>query len=418
MLWITGRICHTSLRSFLTTLLREKWANVQIFDIAVYENGAQALVEIWPMLQTKAPNLETFRIEAYCSPTLPSFPPIFDDEAPRLRQFQAGCMESRIPFGPVAPWLSNLSSISFSRTHTVSFIFSALKSAPLLEMIVIDGDEPLPLEDADAISIQLPRLKLLRIHGRHFTEVYSLLRHIKPPSSPGLFITKIQGVGTGASVDIEKTNTILVQWVSAFINNHRPTSIIFHHRHYSSTNPLESTNVLIISVKAKASPEDPDRIPFFLAEIDIDHPSGYSALRALATTPSLSFIQCVTLVGMLPESVKELVSLFQAFSGVTEVAIDRCRHDTIQAFQPVYDSPSLQPQGPIFPLLHTVQVRMWVNFSMSVDYMFDFLEYRARIGSPVLLLDLGECFNEEFTEDQKGRLRQIDGLVIRSPKRC
>ncbi|KAF4612752.1 hypothetical protein D9613_011855 [Agrocybe pediades] len=417
MLWITGEMLHTCSRPFLTTLLKEKWANVQIFDIVIYQ--LDPLVEIWPILQSKAPNLEFFAVEAYSSPTLPVIPPIFDDVAPRLRHFQGRPMQSVIPFSPAAPWLTNLRSISFSRTHTVYFIFSVLKSAPLLEMVVIIGSKYLPAEAvttgeaANALSILLPRLKRLRIHQRHFTEVFSLLKHIKaPPCS--LVVTWMRGLETGRSPDIEKTNAVSVEWVSAFVNDHQAKSIILELPEDASRYPLGSSNAHFLSI-AVGMPEDSRQIPSFAAEIYIDHSSGYSALRELATCPGLSSVQRLTLVRMPPAAGKELVSLYQAFSSVTELVIDRCCHDNIQAFQ-LYDSLGSQHRVSIFPLLQTVQVRGCNNFSMFVGSLLDFLEYRARVGSPVLLLDLGEDFDEGFTEDQKIRLRQIDGLVVSKPR--
>ncbi|KAF9542203.1 hypothetical protein CPC08DRAFT_445734 [Agrocybe pediades] len=156
-----------------------------------------------------------------------------------------------------------------------------------------------------------------------------------------------------------------------------------------------------------ASPSERVRVNYshdsFVVEIYIDHST--LPFEALRPGPGLSSVQRLTLVRMPPAAGKELVSLYQAFSGVTELFIDRCchgYHPSISAERPVM----------IFPLLQTVQVPCWDDFSMFVGSLFNFLECRARIGSPVLLLNLGGGFNEGFTEDQEIRLHQIDGLVM------
>ncbi|KAF4612655.1 hypothetical protein D9613_011849 [Agrocybe pediades] len=408
MLCITGFIRETSSRSFLASLLNEKWRNVQIFDVRI--SRPRAPDAIWPTLHSEAVNLETFRVEAYYQvyhSTPSTSRPIFDNVAPQLRHFHA---KSIIPFSPVAPWLSNLRSISFNSTHDISFIFPILKLTPLLETLEVWGNI-LPArvviheENAEPTSIHLPGLTWLHISRRHFIEVFSLLEHITPSPCCGLVVTWMQGRETGTSADIERMYAAMVKWISAFVNSHRPTFVEL--KSEVSSDPGESSDAHFLGIRGV--PEYPHRKPLFEVKICFDDPGGYFALRELATCPGFSFVQRLTLA-YVPETGDELLPLYQAFSGVTKlIIIGYC--DSMQAFQ--HDS-RLQRQVPIFPLLHTMQVWVLEDFPASVGYMFDFLEYRAGVGLPVSLL---KWFGNELTQDQKDCLRQcqVDGLVIEMP---
>ncbi|KAF4612750.1 hypothetical protein D9613_011853 [Agrocybe pediades] len=399
-LWITGSIQKTSSRSYLISLLKEKWENVQIFHVRIFQPGT--LEELWPILQSKAPTLEVLRVEIIYHSNAPNSRPLFDDMAPRLRDFHTFAI-----FSPVAPWLYNLQSIVFGSQHAIMFILSALKSMPLLRTLEVFTSDTFDHSgtvmhggDVGATSVYLPRLTRLCIYQRHFQEVSSLLNHIESPGCD-LYVRGMRGLSTGSAIDIQRTYAAMVKWVSAFIDIHRPKVIEVGTCTYSMR-PFISIMV---------SPELHYQNPSSDLILPLSS-RGFSALRELAACPGLSSIQRLNLTSG-PKFWDELLPFYRALSGVTEIAVDADLHN-MQVFQ--HDG---IPHGqiPDFPLLRTLRICALQDFSVSVGSIFDFLEYRAGVGFPVLLLEFSEYCSDGFTEDQKEYIRQhqVDGLVIKMP---
>ncbi|KAF4612611.1 hypothetical protein D9613_011851 [Agrocybe pediades] len=369
-------------------------------------------------MRRKAPNLQTLRIKTSLSDQISLAShrrPLFSDAAPRLKHFTTN---AKFIFNPTAPWISNLRTISLETYHPIPFILSLLKSTPLLTTLKLSGVPPsdihqhaianAAIEELDLTPIHLPRLTSLQLLYSPFRDVLTLLTHIKPSSCCGLVIFAMGSTGTRANTRanslVDDLYDVMVEWISAFIDGRPAKSLVM-------TSMLCAGMPSFTIQDAVAIKERSLEVTFNLEY------RGYSALRKLATCSGLSTVKQLCL-DCVPETGDKLLPLYRAFSSVTNlIIVGRC--DDIRSFH-IDDNPWCQ--FPIFPLLHTLEVRGSRNYPIqrfnSVGFIIDFLEYRAGVGLPVLSLNL--CNDTAMLlrrekQDCLRRLRQVSGLVLSMP---
>ncbi|KAF9553980.1 hypothetical protein CPC08DRAFT_713273 [Agrocybe pediades] len=418
LLWITGVIGDKPSDSSFVALIKENWHRVQVLDLEVVDMWGHT-GRIWRILRRKAPNLQTLRIVTYPSYQIIQAPrqrPLFSDAAIRLRHFTTN---AKFTFSPTAPWVSNLRTISFHVYHPIRIIHPLLKSTPLLTTLKLSGAPP-SVPDEDSVEdaaleelvltpIHLPQLISLQLFHSPFKDILKLLTRIRPSSCCGLVIFAMGSTANrtddGDNSLVDQLYEVIVEWISAFLDG-RP-----------------ARSLMMTSVLCEGLPtftiQDAATIKERSLEITFNLDArSYSALRKLATCSGLSTVEQLCLE-CVPDTGDELLPLYRAFSSVTTLIIVGCCDD-VRSFHVQDDNPWCQ--SPIFPLLHTLEVRGSRNYPIrrfnSVGFITDFLEYRAGVGLPVLSLNL--CNDTAMLlrrekQDCLRRLRQISGLVLSMP---
>ncbi|KAF9539688.1 hypothetical protein CPC08DRAFT_717419 [Agrocybe pediades] len=402
LLWIHGCISYSTW-DFVRLIVDHKWENVQIFDVRHSHQVPRISPETSAYLEKPAPNLGVFalRHEDDIHPAFrkPFIQNMFSNFAPRLRSFDIS--SSTFDVNSTLPWIPNLHTIHFHEEYDRDNIFTVLNAMPRVEFIHITlrawSDEPLTPD----FTPHLPRLRGLEVIGGDLPDALPFLELIKASDQMGFLVVDIPDRSPDVQNLSSRYHHALVPFIVSYMKHCAPRFLtletddrfrIFDHPP-STSGPYFETGSLDVHL--------------FLDS------HGHSALADLAASGSFSSVEQLLVDG--GDKHEALIPLYEAFTSVTELEASYLHIPTLHADRE-------QKQSVLFPKLRVLRIsydatRAPRNTSY-LSHVFDYVEYRARVGLPLSCLDLSDCRRLELSDGNRERLDKLTGLTVEWPSPC
>ncbi|KAF4612738.1 hypothetical protein D9613_011873 [Agrocybe pediades] len=398
LLWIHGPISYSTWH-FLQTIVDSKWENVQIFDECHTAQAPPLSPETSAYLEKPAPNLEVFALKyaghIYPAPRKPFIQNMFGNLAPRLRSFEIS--SSIFDVNSTLPWIPNLHTIHFHEEYYRDDIFTVLNAMPRVEFIHITlrawSDEPLTPD----FTPHLPRLRGLEVIGGDLPDALPFLELIKASDQMGFLVVDIPDRTPNVQNLSSRYHHALVPFILSYMKRCAPRFLtletddrlrIFDHPP-STSGPYFETGSLDVHL--------------FLDS------NGHSALADLVASGSFSSVEQLLIdVGDKHEA---LIPLYEALTSVTELEASYLGIPALHADRE-------QKQSVLFPKLRILRISFDGRAPRDTSYLsqvFDYVEYRARVGLPLSCLDLSDCSPLEPSDGNRERLDKLTGLTVELP---
>ncbi|KAF9558641.1 hypothetical protein CPC08DRAFT_551879 [Agrocybe pediades] len=224
LLWVYGRITRPMLPFFLL-ILRNHWHRVQAIEIHEVFIATMHRQWIWDCLKESAPNLQKLYINLatdwHATPAIS----LFDDNAPALREIRVISYDFK--FKPTAPWLRNLSRVTFSQAFSTQEILDALNGMPRLvhfnteNLNLLPTSHPIPVQSS---VVHLPHLKMIKLRGDLFAAAI-VLRSITPSRDCCLSVRlSMQLGGSLDAMEYEQYETATLNHIIPYFRLHPPST--------------------------------------------------------------------------------------------------------------------------------------------------------------------------------------------------
>ncbi|KAF9554163.1 hypothetical protein CPC08DRAFT_727366 [Agrocybe pediades] len=141
--------------------------------------------------------------------------------------------------------------------------------------------------------------------------------------------------------------------------------------------------------------------------------SHYHSALANLGAASGSFSSVEQLLVDVGDNHEALIPLYEAFTSVTQLTLEASDMDI-----PVLHADREQKQSVLFPQLRILRISFEAGALAGTAYLpqvFDYIEYRAKVGLPLSCLDLSDCSPLELSDSNRERLDMLMGLTVKLP---
>jgi len=376
--------------TFFKSLLANNWWRIRTFDVELQSGlgTLHGLSSLWE----RAEHLESFHFvnvslgKLYIQDLNHVAPTLFADDAPRLRHFHCN-----VSFHLLAPWMTQLRSLSIPSHFRVPQILDALAQLPLLESLKIDW---MKHEESDPPTspprIQLPYLKNLKAYGK-LENTLAILRSVFPPPGCALSLT----ASAFSDSSIADLVEILEKFWKSYLASTEVTklSVYFDHQSYQMTTIPREPPAFSVSLTFRPSIPPSDH-PLFLGTLSSARLMRLKELHLCQDRSDDIDPLDPTLVSFISSQqfVESLVTSNSSLAALLKIA-------------------SIHPIP--FPRLQSF--KMWRDDFQQPKYevsqtLIDFLSSRRAANLPISVVDLTEFSSIEV--EALGVLNGMEGLKI------